>query len=446
MNERLQLRRTTADDGFTLIEALVALLVFAIISSGIVAGATTMVRMTDDSRARVTAANLAAQEIDSVRAVANGTDTSAIYSITSRPARDVPVNGRTYSVTRTATWISSAGASVSCNSATNLFELHVNVRVTWEGMISTDKGVQDDTLFAPTGSSTTNALGAIAVSVVGSSGQPVAGITPTISAVPGGTGSTPTGTKATTSEGCTYANGVQPGGYTVEIFKQGYRDPSGDTNPSKTVTVSAGQTVSVQFVYDQAGLINIDYTFGSNVTSAAVPSNLPVNFTSSSGTFTLNSLLAALFPSSYDVTAGTARSGSKTCPAIDPSAWVSAKVNGVKLKAGVTSTVSSLVNVSSTVKVPLGVVLVDAPLGSKLTAIQTTPQGDGNPGCDVRSTLTYSVSGTGSFIALALPYGSWTISADGVPLAASAEQVTTNAALPGVSTDGTVTLDPRTAK
>jgi prepilin-type N-terminal cleavage/methylation domain-containing protein len=446
VNARLLLRRTTADDGFTLIEALVALLVFAIISSGIVAGATTMVRMTDDSRSRVTAANLAAQEIDSVRAVANGTDTSAIYSITTQPSRSVPVNGRNYYVKRTATWISSAGASVSCNSATNLFELHVNVRVTWQGIISTDSGVQDDTLFAPTGASTTNALGAIAVSVIDSSGNPVAGITPTITVVPGSTGSSPAGTKPTTAEGCTYANGLKPGGYTVSIFRAGYRDPSGDPNPSKTVTVSAGQTVPVQFVYDQSGVINVLYDFGSSVTSAAVPAALPVNFTSTNGSFTLSTILASLFPSAYAVTAGLAQSGSKTCPAIDPAAWVSAKVNGVQLKAGVTSTVSSVVNVSSTVKVPLGVVLVDAPVGSKLTAIQTAPQGAGNPGCDVRSTLTYSVSGTGSFVALALPYGSWTISADGVPLAASAEQVVTNTALPGVSTDGTVTLDPRTAK
>lgn len=439
MNKRLTAGRRAADEGFTLIEVLVALLVFAIVSTGIIAGLTTIVQMTTDNRSRVTAANLASQDLDQVRAI------SDTYTVQSVPSHPLYVDGKTYRLTRTVTWISSAGASVSCNSSTNLFFLHVNVRVTWDGMIGTETGVQDDTILAPADGSTNSSLGAIAVSVVGFDGQPVSGIAVSVAVATGGPGEAPTAPKPTTADGCTYANGVKPGNYVVSIFKSGYRDQTGNTNPSKSVTVQAGSTSSVQFVYDQAGVINVVYTDGTKVTSAAIPANLPVNFTSTSGTYTLSSLLAALFPSSYNVTAGTAKSGSKTCAAIDPSAWVSANVNGVALKAGVTSTVNSLVNVSSTVKVPLGVVLVNAPVGSTLTAIQTTPQGEGNPGCDVRSKLTYSVSGTGSFVALALPYGSWTISADGVPLVASAEQVITNTALPGVSTDGTVTLDPRTA-
>jgi prepilin-type N-terminal cleavage/methylation domain-containing protein len=442
VNERLSATRRAADEGFTLIEVIVALLVFAIISTGILAGLTTVVQMTADNRARVTAANLASQELDTVRAI------SDTYTVETAPTRDIPVDGRTYRLTRTVTWVSSAGSSVSCNSATNLFLLHVNVRVVWGNMLSTDPGVQDDTILAPADGSTNSSLGAINISVVDFSGKPVQGVAVTVAVATGGPGETPTTPKPSTAGGCTYANGVKPGNYVVSIYKNGYRDQNGETKPSADVAVAAGSTSAVQFVYDQAGAVAVKYIFNTmnpDAASPAIPVNLPVNFTSSGSTFSLTGLLAALLPRAYSVTAGTASSGSKTCAAVDPSAWVSANVNGVALKAGVTSTVTSLINVSSTAKVPLGVVLVNAPVGSKLTAIQTTPTGPGNPGCDVRSKLTYSVSGTGSYVALALPYGSWTISADGVPLAASAEQVVTNTALPGVSSDGTVTLDPRTA-
>lgn len=440
MTARLTGGRRAADEGFTLIEVLVALLVFSIISTGILAGITAIVQMTNDNRSRVTAANLASQELDQVRA------TSDTYTVQSAPKRSIPVDGKNYWLTRTVTWVSSEGSSVSCNSSTNLFFLHVNVRVTWDGISSGDKGVQDDTILAPADGSTNSSLGAIAVSVVGFDGQPVSGIAVTVNVATGGPGETPAASKPTTADGCTYANGVKPGNYTVSIYRSGYRDPNGATNPSKSVTVSAGSTSSVQFVYDQAGVINVLFTDGTAATSAAVPAALPINYTTGGITYSVQGLLAGLFPNSYNVTAGTAKSGSKTCAAVDPSAWVAADVNGVALKAGVTSTVNSLVNVSSTVKVPLGVVNVFAPAGSTLTAIQAAPEGAGNPGCDVRSTLTYSIKGDGSWVALALPYGSWTISADGVPLAANALQVVTNAALPGVSSDGTVTLDPRKSR
>jgi prepilin-type N-terminal cleavage/methylation domain-containing protein len=442
VNERQTAGRTAGDEGFTLIEVIVALLVFAIISTGIVAGMTTIVQMTGDNRARVTAANLASQELDTVRAI------SDTYTVASAPARTIPVDGRTYTLTRTVTWVSSTGTSVSCNSSTNLFLLHVNVRVTWAAMLASGNSVQDDTILAPANGSTNSSVGAIAVSVVGFDGQPVSGVGVSVAVAAGGPGEAPAAPKATTDGGCTYANGVKPGNYTVAISKSGYRDQTGDTAPTKNVTVSAGSTSSVQFVYDQAGVVDVKYVFGS-AASAAVPAALPVNFTANGSTFTTTGLVAALFPSasSYDVTAGTAKSGSKTCASIDPQSWTAGTVNGVPLKAGVSATVSSVVNSTSTARVPLGVVLVNAPAGSALTAIQTAPVGSGNPGCDVRSKLTWSVTGTGtgSQVALALPYGSWTISANGVPLAWTTEQVVTNTALPGVSADGTVTLDPRTA-
>ena len=446
MNERPAAGGCATDEGFTLIEVMVALLVFAIVSTGILAGMTTIVQMTGDNRSRITAANLAAQELDTVRAV------SDTYTVVSSPTRDIPVGGRTYHLTRTVSWVSSAGMDVSCNSSTNLFYLRVNVRVTWDGMLGTTSGVQNDTILAPPVGSTDGALGAIAIFVKGFADEPVAGVTVSVQVAPGGSGEAPPAPKSTTTDGCTYANGVKPGAYRITISKPGFRDMSGVASPTKDVSVSGGNTSSVTFVYDQAGVVDIGYAFGPQPgamsQTPAVPANLPVNFTSSGTTSTTAKSVAALFPysSSYSVTAGPASSNTSTCASIDPSAWSAGVSNGVSLKAGVTPTVMSVQSTTRSVKVPLGAVRVTAPAGATLTATQAAPTGAGNPGCDVTgTTLTWSVPASVSGTTLALPYGSWTISANGTPLTMSAQQVLTNTALPGVSPDGTVTLDPRAA-
>ena len=93
MNERKTTGRSAGAEGFTLIEVVVALLVFAILSTGIVAGATTVIRMTDDNRARITAANLASQDLDVVRAIGDPfsiEDTDGYSSIDGRSYRVIP--------------------------------------------------------------------------------------------------------------------------------------------------------------------------------------------------------------------------------------------------------------------------------------------------------------------------------------------------------------------
>ncbi len=102
--------RPTADGGFTLIEVVVAIMIFAIIASGVVEGMLTISRMTADDRSRVVAANLAAEDIDLVRAVG---DPFKIEPATVTRS----ITGHTYTVTRTTSWVSSGGADISCGSA-----------------------------------------------------------------------------------------------------------------------------------------------------------------------------------------------------------------------------------------------------------------------------------------------------------------------------------------
>ncbi len=434
------LQRTRRDEGFTLIEVMVALLVFGILATGVVAAANNIIRMTGDNRARATAANLAAQDIDLARAQADP------FKVTANK-QTIPVSGRDYTVVRTISWISSAGADIGCNSSTNLFYLRVNVRVTWPGMLGSTAAVQDDTIMAPNGRISDTGSGSIAVSVTGVDAKPQSGVTVTITPTSGGKTLT-TQPKATGADGCTYANQVAPGTYEVAISKTGWIDDSQVQSPKKSVVVVAGGTQSATFQYDQAATYNVAYTTGpAGSVYAARPNSFDTNFLSTSGTYTVTTAPASLklhpWPSGYSVVVGRMGSGATTCASLDPAAW---SADGA-LGSGVRTPVATTPGGTASVNAPMGVVQVTAPIGRSITVTSATPQGAGNPGCSVTGvTYAYSVGTASVPVNVSVPYGSWTVKIGGVNATASQVKVLTNTAGGGVAADGTVTLDPRPAR
>jgi prepilin-type N-terminal cleavage/methylation domain-containing protein len=442
--------RRSADAGVSLIEVLVALLVFAIIASGIVAGMTTITRMTVDNRARVTAANLASQDIDLVRAIS---DPFGIAGATS----DIAVDGRTYRVKRSVSWVSKTGADVSCNSSTNLLYLRVNVRVTWPEMLSTTAPVQDDTIIAPAGRVSDTSAGSVGISVVGADNDPQAGVAVTMTPTSGGKALTAM-PKPTGADGCTYASSVAPGTYDVTISKNGWLDAEQQSGTAtESVVVTEGGTQSPSFpLYAQAATFKTNYVGGpvAYTGAFALPSNLETTWTNTSGTWATSPPATTVqrFPysSGYGVIAGREQSGTKSCTAVDPQAWPAGSSNGVALTAGTRATTVAAAGQTASVSVPVGVVLVKAPAGQILGATQATPAA-GTPSCGITGTVyQYPGTTTGNWTAVALPYGSWhfyagTSVANAQPLAASLIQVKTNAVSAGVAPDGTVTLDPRSA-
>lgn len=85
-----------ADEGFTLIEVLVALTIFAIVSAAAVIALVAGVRAGNDSNDRVTAAQVAQQEVDRARAL-------PAPSLAASPdaTRTTVLGGKSFSVTRT---------------------------------------------------------------------------------------------------------------------------------------------------------------------------------------------------------------------------------------------------------------------------------------------------------------------------------------------------------
>lgn len=465
---RLRRDSVAPDAGMSLIEVLVALMVFGILSTGVVAGMITIVRMTDDNRARVAAAGLAAQDIALARSVGDpfalaGASGGQVTTSTAT------VGSRTYTVTRTVNLVSSAGADATC-AASDIFYARVNTTVTWPGRIAAAP-VRDDTLVASQGRINDAATGTMTVSVIGADGTPRQGVSVTVTPTSGGSALT-TQPADTDVNGCTRALGLTPGTYSVQLTEPGFKDVQQVANPSKTVIVTAGANQAVSFQYDRTATFRTAYVpwpVAYTATTPLLPTNLDTTFlNSTSGPYTTSSPAPSValhpFPSGYTAVAGTPSdsTGTTTCAANDPRAWGGTTSGGPSRATGVAATAAAPAGGSTdfttaygsttSTGIPMGVVELkySTPLTATLITATTAtpPAGTANPGCT--TTRTYSFSGLtlSSRAALLLPYGSYTINVTVLGLGllqvpASYLSVPTNVANDGVSSTGVVTLDPR---
>ncbi len=139
--------RRCRDDGFSLMEIVVSLGVFAVIAT---AGAGSLIKTMNtsaDNRERVRAANLADQEIERTRAVFRSAPATIADDLDA--AYDTPVEGELYSVVRDVTWLNKDGTTVGGPfNATNGELLRVEVRVRWPGLSATRPAVINTTVLS----------------------------------------------------------------------------------------------------------------------------------------------------------------------------------------------------------------------------------------------------------------------------------------------------------
>lgn len=452
-------RSEAGDEGLTLIEVMVAMLVFAILATGIVAGLSTITRMTADDRARVTAQNLASREIDRMRALGDPFKVMAATSAADRSGVVWGVDGRDYTVKRAVSWLTQSGTDASCGAGSALFALRINVRVTWPGMLANTAPVQDDTLLAPTTGLSNDSTGSIVTAIADDQSNPQQGVGVAVKANSGG--STPAKQPADTdSTGCSYAGNLAPGNYDVTLSKTGWLDSAQNATPTKTVSVTQGATTVPQFApYARAASYRTVFR-ASPVASAItpqMPSSFETSFISGGNVFAVGSSAQSKvvtrypFAAGYGVIAGSLRSsdGTKSCPAVDPAAWPAAKVGTVQMQSGAAQRATGYAAAGSVtdVTVPIGALLVNAPANTYVGAVQVPSVAD-TPTCDVLNTYIYSFVSTGGWQLIGLPYGSWRIYAgtstsNATLLSASQIQVRSNDATWPVGADGTVVLDPR---
>lgn len=461
--ERLRRTRVAGDTGLTLVEVIIALVIFSIITVGAITSVGTVLVMTRDNRSREVATNLASQAIDAVRSEDDIFDLANTTTTT-------PVGGATYTVTQKVSWLTDTGVDSLCTSPATkgngaLLYKHVNVTVTWTAQKSTTQAVRADTIVAPSSKINDPATGTILIAVTGATGLGMPNVTASVdkdTTVAGNTAVTPKAEaqpKVTNTDGCAVAVKVVPGTYAVTLGTAAGKndvDPDQDSTPTKTVTVAAGDSTGVSFSYDAGDDFSMTYAnFASNYTgNALVPTDLKTTVLSTGRQYTASSpaLDQFLYPNAsgytflagaFVPTGGTAAS----CLSPDPESWPKTATNKKgKRPAPVSADVTSK---RAVVQVPMGVATVNVKAGDTLIQATTTAATGGDPGCAAGMTYNFTRVAGATSATIALPYGTWSIKSGTSSTSLSTVSIGSligsilGVLSPGASTSSVVTLDPR---
>ena len=440
--ERLRSARES-EDGFTIIEVMVAMTIFALIAAGIAAGIAASLVLSKDTRAREVASTIAMEDIDDLR------DTPSIFNVKSGTDQK-KVGDQVFDLTRKVSWTRSSGAATACGTGDgSLSYKAVTVTVRWKtsAAASGTQQVEMSSAIAPLTNINSDTTGSILVGVTNANGIGVSGVVPTVSGGPAGVTF-----PATDAEGCTYVAGVAPGTYKVSVARTGYIDSTQQPSPSsQSVTVSVGSSGAAAFTFDKVTTYSFKYVT-SPASSAILPTNLPLSITNgTSGTTVLDPAptSAALFPfpSGYQAVAGlysadVSSDAAATCLGPEPGAWTTAN------KAGKKGTATEFKDATGPIPISMGAITLAKPDKALFITAKTTTAVNGDPGCAKGMTLSFPKP-TSDSMTIALPWGTWKLFTGGTagaattPLALTA----TNTAMVsnGAVTDGVVLVDPRPA-
>lgn len=452
---RLFAARTDRDPeaGFSIVEVLVATLIFMMLSIGIAQATVTSIRLSGDQKHRVTALSLAAGEIDKVRAIADPFNVGPLTTTTT-------IDSTTYTIVRKEAWVAADGTDIPCGgSGTAPLQVkRVNVSVTWGGQLAATNSVNSNTVLAPVGRINDPTQGTIIVSASRADGSGASGVTATVTAVSGGATALTTAPPVTNSDGCTYALRVTPGVYKVALSKSGYVDINQNASPTLNVTVVAGASVSAQFGYDQAASFSMTYAPGAPA-GTKFATNAETSFVNTYGTSILGvPATASLYPwaTGYVPLAGhyiAPTQLSAGCRSVDPSEWeAGSDGSGPALAAGDHgAAVAAAPGGSAAMTVPMGLLQVRSSLASKsgstyfYATSATAISGWSDPGCGTPMTYYFSSIAANTDTTIALPFGTWTITV--VPSSGTASLTLTplNNVVSGLVSGNTVMLDPRPA-
>jgi prepilin-type N-terminal cleavage/methylation domain-containing protein len=231
-----------ADQGFSIIEVMVAMTIFAMIAAGVAMGIASTLFLTQDNRSREAALNLANQALDAARS------TKDVFTLDDDTSQQ-SVGAQNYTIQRTTNWINSDGTDNSCGAGSGVLAYkRVAVTVSWSSHSSPkQKRVVLDSLIAPSSAVSSATASTIVVGVQTATGGPNQGVNVVITARADGAKSLPAQPAATDANGCSYALGVTPGTYRITITKAGNIDPDGapavsGTRPSPTTRASASRS------------------------------------------------------------------------------------------------------------------------------------------------------------------------------------------------------------
>lgn len=441
---RTRLERTKSENGFTLIEVVVAMMVFMIVSTGVLYTMMSLLSVNRDSRNRQVAVNLAAEEIDLAR------DVKDIFVVGAKTtnytlAAGTALNGDEYTVTRTSSWVTSKGDVAPCGTGTGTLRFKlVQVEVTWNGI----KGdpVTTETYINPNERLNDTSKGSLIIAVTTDHGEPVEKVP--VTATPT-SGTTLTG--STDSAGCLFMLGVNPNDFTVKISSppgKSYVDMDSNPQPTQSAHVVAGAAASLPFTFDPMSTIRATYSSAS----ARVPINLSTSLVSTrkiqtSVTTAATNPRSIVVSSAYTEGFAVLSGNVNTCWANDPARWeaaptaIPARLDG-ELPEPAYAEPGDIVDAT----VPMGELTTSMTSANQyLVAVSKNVTTGGQPGCVTQQTLRFSP--TPNTVTVALPYGSWDIyrgaSTTFSPTSGTRVSTGMTTGANGTIASGVVTFDPR---
>lgn len=408
------------ESGMSILEIVVAMTVFAIMMLGAAQTIGSALSLTRTNRHRSVAANLAAQEMDAIRSA----DFASIVAQTST----VSVDSVPYTVSREVTWVATSATSGPCDANSGSPELlRIRVSVSWANMRGVEPVVSDTTLTPPVGAYDPN-TGHIGVKVRDRDAEPAFNVPVTV------TGPV-TRNAPTNSDGCAFFGFLPAGTYTVTLNGSGYVDLQSNASPSQTAGVTIGNPTPVEFVYDQAATLTLtplsDFAYPIPATMPLTVANgalLPAGRKSYPGSGVPRTV-GDLFPfaDGYQVWAGG-------CADADPEADI---LDGDGLPIGKVwpgATRDPIISVEGGGTATANVHMHDAQiratdsLGGPLAGVSVVATHDADNACETGETLTLGVTDAAGNLNVAVPFGTWELSLDGL--------------LPPSGGWGTIVIDP----
>jgi type II secretory pathway pseudopilin PulG len=390
--------------GLTLLELVVAIGLLSIMMLGIAATVSSGLNLSRTDRDRSVAANLAAQEMDTVR---EANFTTLVPRTITQTVDNVP-----FSVRRDLTWVSKSATSGPCDASGGTPQvLRVEVTVTWPDMRGVNP-VQTDTVMSPPVGSYDPNTGHIAVKVFDRDATPQDNALVTLSG--------PQNKSLPTNEqGCAFFTFLPAGTYTLTLSTPGDVDRQSNPHPSQIVGVNLGQISAVQFDYDQAATLNLTM---QPANGGVLPNDLPLTIANSHflgngtqpypGTGSARTI-ANLFPAEEGYTVWPGQ-----CADADPQGqqivggvvagayWPNAvRAPALATTPGATTT--------GTVTVPTVTLTVKDHTGAVVPGVSVTATHAADNICTAGETHVLGTTDANGQLVVGLPYGHWTVSVAG---------------------------------
>lgn len=253
-------RSDRRDDGFTLIEVVIALTLFGLLAGTVSLAFGAVLKQTQHNQNRVIAANIGQRVIDRIQALK-----SSDIPLGKQPAQQFTSGGQLFSVVVATSLVpeGAAGAVSACDGTGALSATRVSVEITWPGMGSA-RPVRTDTIRAQTVQEQDPTLGTVTVKVVDRNAAPAPNHVVTLN--PGAR------TFTTGSDGCAVFPSLVPGPYTASLSTAGHVDRTGTAAPARPITAVAGATTKDPgFSYDRAASLSATWTVQAPQTLTSFP-------------------------------------------------------------------------------------------------------------------------------------------------------------------------------